>query len=217
MSPRRVVKVQGYAPPRPREEIALAVGVAAAVILWTVLEIWLLEPNGLARRQPRAYIYWHGVVVVFIGCFYFLQRERTPYTARRFLAALPPLALAVAALAYAFNRNDTDTDWFRGAVAVAVGFAVLWALVEVLVVVRRPLPAAASKGVAAAWAAGLILILAVAVWFAVPGGIVRTIASAPSTPVLTPTATTAATGTIAASDTTAPAGSTTAAGASTTK
>jgi hypothetical protein len=214
VSPRRVVKVQGYSPPRPRAEIALAAGASAAVILWTVLEIWLLEPNGLARRQPRAYIYWHAAVVVFVGCFSFLQRHRTHYTARRFLAALPLLALAFAALAFAFNDNDADTDWFRGAVAVAIGLAVLWALVEVLVVVRRRLPEVAPKAIAAAWAGGITLLLAVAVWFTVPGGIVRTIAPAPS-PVLTPTTTSAATGTAAAPNATAPAGSTTTAGAST--
>ncbi len=214
MSPRRVVKVHGYAPPRPRSEIARAAGAVAAVVLWTVLEIWLLEPHGLARRQPRAYLYWHAVVVVFAGCFYYLQRARSHYTARRFLAALPLLALAFAALAFAFNGNDADTDWFRGAIAVAVGLAVLWALVEVLVVVRRRLPDAVPKAVAAGWAAGITLVLAVAVWFTVPGGIVHTIAPAP-TPVLTPTTTSPATGTTTATAT--PAGSGTPAGASTTK
>ena len=191
------------------------------MILGTVLEIWLLEPNGLARRQPRAYIYWHAVVVVFVGCFSFLQRHRTHYTARRFLAALPLVALAFAALAFAFNDNDADTDWFRGAVAVAIGLAVLWALVEVLVVVRRRLPEVAPEAVAAAWAGGITLLLAVAVWFTVPGGIVHTIAPAPS-PLLTPTTTSAATGSTAAAtgstaapNATAPAGSTTTAGAST--
>ncbi len=221
MSPRRVVKVQGYAPPRPREEIALAAGAAIAVVLWTVLEIWLLEPNGIARRQPRAYIFWHAVVAVFIGSAYYLQRKRTHYTARRFLAALPVITLLVAALIYGLNDNDTDSDWFRGAIAVAVGFVVLWALIEVLVVLRRRLPDPAPPLVAAAWAAGITLVLTVAVWFTVPGGIVRTIEPAPVAPAVATATTAAATDTTAGTTTTAStdasAGSTTTAGATTTK
>ncbi|MCU1456262.1 MAG: hypothetical protein JWL73_354 [Actinomycetia bacterium] len=212
-----MVKVQGYAPPRPRAEIALAAGAVAAVLVFTVLEVWLLEPNGLARRQPRAYMFWHGVALVFVGCTYFLHRRRTPYTARRFLAGLPLAALAVAALAYALNDNDTDSNWVRGSFTAAAGFVMLWALVEALVVLRRRIPDDPPDAVVAGWSAGLTLVLAVVVWFAVPGGIVRTIASVPSTPVVTPTTTAPGSGaTTGGATTTAPPVSTTTAGASTT-
>jgi hypothetical protein len=54
---------QQYQTPRSRRELATAVGAAAAIVLGTVLMIWLLRPGGLADRQPRS-SWLVGIVVM---------------------------------------------------------------------------------------------------------------------------------------------------------
>lgn len=103
MSQRHRIGRARYVVPRarPRWAVAKAVGAAVAIVVGTVLMVWLLRPGpdpysgGLANRQPRASWLVSGVVAAVIAGVFAVLRARRGVLARRTIA-LPGVLVLVA-------------------------------------------------------------------------------------------------------------------------
>lgn len=103
MSQRHRIGRARYVVPRarPRWAVATAVGAAVAIVLATVLMIWLLRPGadpssgGLANRQPRATWLVAGALVAAVVGLVAVVRARRGLLARRAIA-LPGVIVVVA-------------------------------------------------------------------------------------------------------------------------
>lgn len=103
MSQRHRIGRARYVVPRarPKWAVAKALGAAFAIVVGTVLMVWLLRPGfdpysgGLVNRQPRAAWLVAGVLAAVIAGIFAVLRARRGVLARRTIA-LPGVLVAVA-------------------------------------------------------------------------------------------------------------------------